>query len=91
MQVKGHSTRTVICIFYPTPYAGPTPSPSKKLNTGEGHQSADYRGEHAQHYKDSLCLLVGSVIKWFWLGTGEEFQCTDNPDEHDEDYITSLL
>ena len=23
-------------------------------------------------------------------GTGEEFQCADSPDEHDEDYITSL-
>ena len=53
-------------------------------------QSADYHGEHAQRYKDSLCLPVGSVIKWFELGTGEEFQCTDNPDEHDEDCITSL-
>ena len=64
MQVKGQSTRTVIYIFYPTPCRS-NPSPSKKLNTGEGHQSADYRGEHAQHYNDSLCLLVGSVIKWF--------------------------
>ena len=50
MHVKGQSARTVIY---------------KKLNTGEGHQSVVYHGEHAQNYKDSLCLLVGSVIKWF--------------------------
>ena len=90
MKVKGQSARSVIYIFFIPHHAGPTPSPSKKLNTGEGHQSADYRGEHAQHYKDSLCLLVGSVIRWIQLGTGEEFQCADNPDEHDEHYITSL-
>ena len=43
-------TITVHCdkeTFFIRHHAGPTPSPSKKLDTEQECQSADYHGEHA--------------------------------------------
>ena len=68
MVLTAESTLTVDCVtgtFFIPHHAGPTPSPSKKRNTSEGCQSADYHGEHAQNYKDGHYLLVGSALKWF--------------------------
>ena len=43
-------------------HTGPTPSPSKKLGTGEEFQCADNPGGRAQNYITSLHSLVGSPV-----------------------------